>query len=86
MPGNRILSIDFCRNGRLLCSINLPEYTLLAASSLFVIVDPVAMVPAFLAMTPNDTVEQRARTAKVACCVAAGCCWRFRWPGRSSSR
>jgi multiple antibiotic resistance protein len=45
---------------------------LLAASSLFVIVDPLATVPAFLAMTPNDTAEQRIRTARLACCVAAG--------------
>ena len=48
------------------------EYILLAASSLFVIVDPLATVPAFLAMTPNDTAEQRIRTARLACCVAAG--------------
>ena len=48
------------------------EYILLAASSLFVIVDPLAVVPAFLAMTPNDTAEQRIRTARLACCVAAG--------------
>jgi multiple antibiotic resistance protein len=50
----------------------LPEYILLAASSLFVIVDPVAVVPAFLAMTPNDSTEQRIRTARLACCVAVG--------------
>jgi len=37
-----------------------------------VIVDPLALVPAFLAMTPNDTAEQRIRTARLACCVAAG--------------
>ena len=36
------------------------------------IVDPLALVPAFLAMTPNDTAEQRIRTARLACCVAAG--------------
>ncbi len=48
------------------------EYILLAVSSLFVIVDPLAVVPAFLAMTPNDTAEQRIRTARLACCVAAG--------------
>ncbi len=36
------------------------------------IVDPLALVPAFLAMTPNDTTEQRIRTARLACCVAAG--------------
>ena len=51
--------------------MNLPEYILLALSSLFVIVDPLATVPAFLAMTPNDTPEQRIRTARLACCVAA---------------
>ena len=45
---------------------------MLAASSLFVIVDPLAVVPAFLAMTPNDTPEQRIRTARLACCVTAG--------------
>jgi multiple antibiotic resistance protein len=47
-------------------------YALLAASSLFVIIDPIAAVPAFLAMTPADTPEQRARTARLACCVSAG--------------
>jgi multiple antibiotic resistance protein len=51
--------------------VSLSEYILLAASSLFVIVDPLAAVPAFLAMTPNDTPEQRLRTAKVACCTLA---------------
>jgi multiple antibiotic resistance protein len=35
-------------------------------------VDPLAVVPAFLAMTPNDTPEQRIRTARLACCVTAG--------------
>jgi multiple antibiotic resistance protein len=50
----------------------LSEYILLAASSLFVIVDPLATVPAFLTMTPTDTPEQRLRTARLACCVAAG--------------
>ncbi|MBX3235438.1 MAG: NAAT family transporter [Nitrospiraceae bacterium] len=42
------------------------EYTLFAFSSLFVIVDPVAAVPAFLAMTPRDSIAQRLRTARVA--------------------
>jgi len=41
-------------------------YTLLAASSLFVIVDPIATVPAFLAMTAHDTPGQRIRMALVA--------------------
>ena len=47
--------------------MSLIEYILLAASSLFVIVDPLAAVPAFLAMTPNDTPEQRIRMARLAC-------------------
>jgi multiple antibiotic resistance protein len=51
--------------------VNLGEYILLAAGSLFVIVDPLATAPAFLAMTPNDTPGQRLRTAKVACCTTA---------------
>ncbi len=52
--------------------MSLSEYILLALGSLFVIVDPLATVPAFLAMTPNDTPEQRIRTARLACCVTAG--------------
>ena len=51
--------------------MNLSEYILLAASSLFVIVDPVATAPAFLAMTANDTPESRLRTARVACFTTA---------------
>ena len=47
--------------------MSLIEYILLAASSLCVIVDPLATAPAFLAMTPNDTPEQRLRTARMAC-------------------
>src|SRR5881394_575749 len=52
--------------------MSLTEYTLLAASSLFVIVDPLAVIPAFLAMTPTDSPEQRVRMARLACCVMAG--------------
>ena len=48
------------------------HYALLAFGSLFVIVDPIATVPAFLAMTPRDTPEQRIRTARLACVVMAG--------------
>ena len=49
----------------------LTEYVLLAFGSLFVIVDPVATVPAFIAMTPRDTPEQRIRMARLACLVMA---------------
>ncbi|MCX8071707.1 MAG: MarC family protein [Candidatus Binatia bacterium] len=47
------------------------EYTVLAFTTLFVIVDPIAVVPAFLAMTPEQTPEARLRTARIACSVAA---------------
>lgn len=50
--------------------MTLTEFILLALSSLFVIVDPIATVPAFLAMTSNDTPAQRVRMARVACIVA----------------
>jgi multiple antibiotic resistance protein len=52
--------------------IDFIEYILLAVSSLFVIVDPLAAVPSFLTMTANDSPEQRIRMARLACCVAAG--------------
>ena len=45
------------------------EFTLLAISSLFVIVDPIAIVPTFLAMTPEETPAQRIRMARLACVV-----------------
>ena len=51
--------------------MSLGEYILLAVSSLFVIVDPLATAPAFLAMTPDNTPTERLRTAKVACCTMA---------------
>jgi multiple antibiotic resistance protein len=51
--------------------VSLFEYILLAGSSLFVIMDPLALVPVFLAMTPGDSAVQRARAAKLACTLAA---------------
>ena len=62
--------------------MSLPEYILLAASSLFVIVDPLAAVPAFLAMTPTDTPEQRIKMARLACWVAAGVLLAFAMAGK----
>jgi multiple antibiotic resistance protein len=47
------------------------EFTLLAFGSLFVIVDPIATVPAFVAMTGDDTAEQRIKMARLACGLAA---------------
>lgn len=51
---------------------SLLEFVLLASSSLFIIMDPIALIPAFLAMTPTDTPQQRARMAALACWVSAG--------------
>jgi multiple antibiotic resistance protein len=47
------------------------EFVLLASSSLFVIMDPIALIPAFLAMTPTDSPRERARMAALACWVSA---------------
>ncbi|MBK8476286.1 MAG: MarC family protein [Opitutaceae bacterium] len=52
--------------------MSLLEYTLFAFASLFVIVDPIAIVPAFLAMTARDTPAAQNRMAFLASAVAAG--------------
>jgi multiple antibiotic resistance protein len=62
--------------------MSLPEYILLAASSLFVIVDPLAAVPAFITMTPNDTPAERTHTAKLACWVMTGVLLTFAFGGK----
>ncbi len=49
--------------------MNLSEYIVFAFSSLFLIVDPIATVPAFLAMTPSDTPSDRIKMAGLACLV-----------------
>ena len=48
------------------------QFSLVALTSIFFIVDPIATVPAFLAMTANDTVEKRRRMAKQACWTLFG--------------
>ena len=58
------------------------EYVLLAASSLFVIIDPIATIPAFLAMTLSDTPAQRVKMAGFACIVAAGVLVAFAFFGK----
>ena len=62
--------------------MTLTEYTLLALSSLFVIVDPIAVVPAFIAMTPSDTPAAKLRMARLACFVAAGVLMIFAGAGK----
>jgi multiple antibiotic resistance protein len=48
------------------------EFILLTISSLFAILDPIAVIPAFLAMTASDSTASKLRTARLACSVAAG--------------
>jgi multiple antibiotic resistance protein len=62
--------------------MSLFEYSLLALSSLFVIVDPFAVIPAFLAMTPNDSPADRTHMAKVASFVVAGVLLGFAYAGK----
>jgi len=62
--------------------MSLSEYALLAASSLFVIVDPLTTVPAFIAMTPHDTPQHRAQMARLACCVMEGVLLSFAIAGK----
>jgi multiple antibiotic resistance protein len=52
--------------------MHLMEFSLLALSSLFAILDPIAVVPAFVAMTAHNTPAEKLRTARLACAVAAG--------------
>lgn len=65
-----------------LTTIRLLEYTLLAFSSLFVIVDPISTVPTFLAMTDEATPQQRIQMARLACWVMAGVLIGFSWLGK----
>jgi len=62
--------------------MSLFEYSLFAFSSLFVIMDPIATVPAFLAMTQEDAVAKRVRTARIACLIAAGVLLGFAFTGQ----
>ncbi len=42
------------------------EFVILSFSSLFVIVDPIGLIPTFLAMTPRNTQPERVRIAALA--------------------
>lgn len=50
--------------------MELSAYILLAFSTLFVIVDPITLIPVFLAMTPRNTPAERIRMGRLACLVA----------------
>ena len=72
---------DFLLAAPLTWGVGLSEYILLALTSLFVIVDPLAATPALLAMTPNDTPEQRLRMARVASLATAAVLAAFAFAG-----
>jgi len=62
------------------------EYALFSFGSLFIIIDPIAAVPAFLAMTARESVGDRLRTARTACIVAVGIIAGFGFMGPSLFR
>lgn len=58
------------------------EYAFLTVSSLFAIVDPFAVVPTFLAMTPYDSPAQRLKMARVAALATTATLLIFAFAGR----
>ena len=46
--------------------MNLLDFAILSFTSLFVIVDPIGLIPSFLAMTQRNTSQERIRMAKLA--------------------
>jgi multiple antibiotic resistance protein len=62
--------------------MSLLAYIFLATSSLFVIVDPLAVVPAFIAMTPGNTPSDRIRMARLAAVVMTGVLLAFAFAGQ----
>jgi multiple antibiotic resistance protein len=51
---------------------NLLDFAILSFTSLFVIVDPVGLIPAFLVMTRENTVRDRVRMARLASAITFG--------------
>ena len=52
--------------------MNLLDFAILSFTSLFVIVDPVGIIPSFLVMTQQNTVPERVRMAQLASLVTFG--------------
>ncbi len=48
------------------------NFALMSAGSLFAIINPLAAVPTFFAMTPDNTEAERVRMARTACFTATG--------------
>ncbi len=66
-----------CKDARTLCRclkamINSLDFAILSFTSLFVIVDPVGLIPAFLAMTQKNTSQERVRMAQLASLITFG--------------
>lgn len=51
---------------------NLLDFAILSFTSLFVIVDPVGLIPTFLAMTRQNTISERVRMAHLASLITFG--------------
>src|SRR5918998_1447213 len=49
----------------------LGQFALVTFTSILFLVDPIAVIPAYLAFTRTDSAAHRRRTATVACIVAA---------------
>lgn len=62
--------------------MQLTEFLFLAPISLFVIINPFSTVPAFLAITPGDTAEERIRAARLACLLAGAIIFFFALTGQ----
>ena len=52
--------------------MNLLDFAILSFTSLFVIVDPVGLIPAFLVMTQKNTSRERVRMARLASLITFG--------------
>ena len=48
-----------------------PQFALVTLTSVLFIVDPIAVIPTYLVITHDETVEQRAATARRACIAGA---------------
>jgi len=66
--------------------MGITEYAVLTVTSLLAIVNPLAAVPSFFAMTPSDTEKNRLRMARVACITCAGVLASFSLAGHAIFR
>ena len=59
------------------------NFALMSAGSLFAIINPLAAVPTFFAMTPENTEAERLRMARTACITATGVLMLFALTGNA---